>query len=160
MRVTTVCCQCGGARHGDTFEDAGGIQYLATANEFFSPCGYYLVMYRLNVKNRPGQRGELGGGMRVVTELYRCGGVDNWADLHIVRRLAQHPSVPFDSEPDRSYWTMPRACLSPDGAYVVADSNFGEPNALRVMVIETGFGKAEASGGRPPTSRPSPGVRP
>ncbi len=200
--------RCHGTEHGDTFEDADGIQYLATASEFFNPCGFYLVTYRLNVNSHPGERVELGGGMRVVMQLFRCGGMDNWADLHVgcaksspycavsttygrfnyrrragdtsavkrtahlseifvmrgngaeIRRLAQHRSVPFDSEPDKSYWTTPRACLSPDGAYVVADSNFGEPNAQRVILIETGFGKVEAGGDGPPASRPSPGARP
>lgn len=199
---------CFGTQHADTFEDSDGIQYLATADELFNPCGFYLVTYRLNAKSHPGERVELGGGMRVVMQLYRCGGTDNWADLHIgcaksspycvvsttygrfnyrrpagdanpikrtphlsevlvmrgngieIRRLAEHRSVPLDSEPDRSYWTTPRACLSPDGAYVAADSNFGEPNAQRVILIETGFGKAEAGGDGPPAPPPSPGTPP
>ncbi|HJT86649.1 MAG TPA: hypothetical protein VJ732_02310, partial [Bryobacteraceae bacterium] len=63
---------------------------------------------------------------------------DNGAE---VRRLAEHRSVPYSNEEANGYWSNPRACISPDGAYVVADSNFGFPNAQRVIRIDTGFGK-------------------
>jgi len=59
-----------------------------------------------------------------------------------VRRLFMHRSLPLSSEPAQSYWTTPRACLSPDGSYVMADSNFGEPNRHRLVVAETGIGRA------------------
>jgi hypothetical protein len=57
-----------------------------------------------------------------------------------VRRLVQHRSVPLTGEEAQSYWTTPRACISADGAYVIADSNFGSPDGNRVVLIETGFG--------------------
>jgi len=60
-----------------------------------------------------------------------------------VRRLMQHRSVPIVGEEAQSYWSTPRACISSDGAYVVADSNFGVPNAHRVVLIETGFGQTK-----------------
>ncbi|MEN6536787.1 MAG: BACON domain-containing protein, partial [Bryobacteraceae bacterium] len=62
-----------------------------------------------------------------------------------VRRLAQHRTVPFTGEEANSYWTLARACISNDGAYVIADSNFGEPSKSRVIVIETGYGTAKAA---------------
>ncbi len=66
---------------------------------------------------------------------------DNRAGQRIeIRRLAEHRSVSFAGEEARSYWTLPRACISNDGAYVVADSNFGEPSRQRVIVIGTGYG--------------------
>ena len=61
-----------------------------------------------------------------------------------IRRLIQHRSIPLAGEEARSYWTTPRACISYDGAYVVADSNFGVPNAHRVLLVETGFGPTAA----------------
>lgn len=65
------------------------------------------------------------------------------------RRLAQHRSVEFRTANDPAYWGKTRACISPDGSYVLADSNFGTPDAQRVIVIETGFGKTRirAEGG-------------
>jgi hypothetical protein len=63
---------------------------------------------------------------------------DNGAEI---RRLAAHRGLRFSSEDALGYWSTPRAAISPDGAYVVADSNFGMPNRQRVIVIETGFGK-------------------
>jgi len=62
-----------------------------------------------------------------------------------IRRLAQHRSVQFSTEAARGYWSTPRASISFDGAYVVFDSNFGEPNQPRVVVAETGYGKTKIS---------------
>lgn len=56
-----------------------------------------------------------------------------------VRRLAQHRSMPFKNEDANGYWSTPRASISYDGAYVVFDSNFGEPNRQRVAAVETGI---------------------
>lgn len=61
---------------------------------------------------------------------------DNGAE---VRRLMQHRSVPLQGEEARSYWTTPRACISNDGSLVLLDSNFGEVNRHRVVLVETGF---------------------
>ena len=58
-----------------------------------------------------------------------------------IRRLAQHRSVRFKNEEAQAYWTYTRAAIANDGAYVIADSNFGVPNEQRVMLIQTGFGK-------------------
>jgi hypothetical protein len=63
------------------------------------------------------------------------------ADGTEVRRLIEHRSVPLKGEEAQSYWTTPRACISGDGSMVVLDSNFGEMNRQRVVVVETGFGK-------------------
>lgn len=179
---------CLGSPHADTMEDAAGNQYLVTAEESIVPCEFDIVAYQLNKEDRPGLLVELGGGLRRVMRLYRCGGKDLWADIHLgcaklspqcvisigynhfayqypinsttpiahtphvgevlviknlteVRRLFMHRSMALSTEPDQSYWTTPRACLSPDGSYVMADSNFGEPNRHRVVVAETGTGR-------------------
>ncbi len=55
-----------------------------------------------------------------------------------IRRLAMHRSLQFSNEEANGYWSTPRAAISPDGAYVVATSNFGFPNQRRVIVVETG----------------------
>jgi hypothetical protein len=57
------------------------------------------------------------------------------------RRLAKHRSFRFSNEDTKGYWSTPRAAISPDGAYILADSNFGFPGQHRVVVIETGYGK-------------------
>ena len=62
-----------------------------------------------------------------------------------IRRLAQHRSVPLVGEPDYSYWTTPRACISNDGSTVMYDTNFGTPNQNRVVLLDTGFGKTKIS---------------
>ncbi len=183
--------RCIGGGHSDLFEDPRGNQLMMLGLEFTSPCEYDLVTLQLNQGVRMGLPVELGGGLRRVMTLFRCGGQDVWADLHIgcarsspycvvattyggfesarrpddespmrrtphlseifvvrdngaeIRRLAQHRSVQFTNEDSHGYWSTPRACLSADGAYVVADSNFGVPNAHRVIQIETGFGVAK-----------------
>jgi hypothetical protein len=56
-----------------------------------------------------------------------------------VRRLMKNRSVPMALEPAGSYWSTPRASLSNDGAWVVVDSNFGEANQQRVLLVETGL---------------------
>jgi hypothetical protein len=70
---------------------------------------------------------------------------DNGAE---VRHLMEHRSVPLTGEEAQSYWTTPRANISADGAYVIADTNFGTVDKNRVVIIETGFGK--------PSSPPRP----
>ncbi len=56
-----------------------------------------------------------------------------------LRRLAESRSVRFKSEGDEAYWAEPRAAISNDGSLVVADSNFGEPKAVRITLIPTGY---------------------
>lgn len=63
-----------------------------------------------------------------------------------IRRLVQHRSVQFKNETANGYWSTPRAAISFDGAYVVFDSNFGEPNKQRVAIVETGYGPTKAAG--------------
>jgi hypothetical protein len=63
---------------------------------------------------------------------------DNGAE---VRRLAQHRSAPLREEGDESYWSQPHAALSNDGSLVVFDSNFGEPKAQRINILQTGVAK-------------------
>ena len=62
-----------------------------------------------------------------------------------IRRLAEHRSVQFKNEESNGYWSTPRGAISPDGAYVLATSNFGEPNHRRVIVVETGFNSGQPS---------------
>jgi hypothetical protein len=61
------------------------------------------------------------------------------ADGSEVRRLMKHRSVPMAGELDGSYWTTPRACISNDASLLVVDSNFGEPNRQRILLVETGI---------------------
>jgi hypothetical protein len=56
-----------------------------------------------------------------------------------MRRLAESRSVRFKSEGEEAYWAEPRAAISNDGSLVVADSNFGEPRAVRITFIPTGY---------------------
>jgi uncharacterized protein (TIGR03437 family) len=58
-----------------------------------------------------------------------------------VRRLAESRSVRFTADGSESYWAEPRAAISNDGSIVVSDSNFGVSRAVRVTLIDTGFGK-------------------
>jgi uncharacterized protein (TIGR03437 family) len=185
---------CFVGEHTDTFEDANGVQYLLGALDTASPCSQGIFSWRINKTLNLLKPEELGGGSRRLMMLYRCGGVDSWADSHHgcakqapycvvstqygglgwqkdindrtpmkrtahlseiivikdngaeIRRLAQHRSVPLSTEEANSYWSTPRACISNDGAYVVADSNFGEAGKQRVIVIGTGYGKTKIAG--------------
>lgn len=74
---------CVGGSHSDLFEDSAGDQYMLIGKEFQSPCEAALVSYRLDAGPRMGLPVELGGGMRRIMGLYRCGGQDAWVDLHI-----------------------------------------------------------------------------
>jgi len=58
-----------------------------------------------------------------------------------IRRLTEHRSVPFVGEEANGYWSLSRAAISPDGGFVVTDSNFGTQNAQRVALIYTGYGR-------------------
>jgi len=176
--------------HSDIMEDSAGNQLLVLAIDGQTPCGVSIYTIQLNKDRRMGLPVELGGGLKRVFPLFRCGAEDTWVDLHIgcakaapycvvsttsepyskprdpkdkaplkrtahlgeimvmrdngaeVRRLAQHRSLAFSSDDAGGYWSTPRAAISADGAYVVADSNFGMPTARqRVLVIETGFAK-------------------
>lgn len=175
--------------HFDTAEDSAGVQYLMGGLETPTPCEYSLNSIQLNKGTRGSWPVEMGGGLRRIMTLFRCGGGDVWTDWHLgcaksgkhcvvsttydafnkqrdaqtpirrtphlgeifvirdngaeVRRLVQHRSVPLIGEEARSYWTTPRACISPDASFVIADSNFGFPDKNRVMLIETGFGKTK-----------------
>lgn len=62
-----------------------------------------------------------------------------------IRRLVKHRSVLFQSEEASGYWSRPRASISNDGGFVVAESNFGFPNQQRVVLITTGYGKPRIS---------------
>lgn len=60
-----------------------------------------------------------------------------------IRRLMQNRSILFKG--DDIYWSVPRGSISSDGAWVIADSNFGVPGpdtqAMRVIGVRTGFGR-------------------
>ena len=181
---------CLGGDHVDTFEDASGTQYIMSALETTNPCEYSLDSFMINKATHMTWPVELGGGLRRIMALYKCGQGEVWADWHMgcarlgrycvlsttydnflrqhnaadtapiqraphmseimvirdngaeVRRLMEHRSVPLTGEEARSYWSTPRANISADGAYVIADSNFGSPDKNRVILIETGFAAA------------------
>jgi hypothetical protein len=191
--------------HSDLFEDSRGNQLMMLAEEYQNPCEFDLVSYQLNKGARMAVPVEMGGGMRRIMTLFRCGGEDVWADYHIgcaratpycvvsttyggfqsarqpddnspmrsaahlaeifvvrdngaeVRRLARHRSVSFATEDSRGYWSTPRACIAPDGSYVVADSNFGTPQAQRVIRVDTGFGSTRSTAPRGATPPPAGG---
>jgi hypothetical protein len=154
-----------------------------------TPCGFSMYTIQLNKGSQMGIPVELGGGLKRVFPLFRCGGLDTWVDYHAgcakaapmcvlsttsqpfnrtrdfndksplkrtaylgeimvmvmrgngveIRRLAEHRSQQFSNEDAKGYWSNPRAAISANGSYVVATSNFGVPNQLRVMTIETGM---------------------
>lgn len=179
---------CSYGSHADTYEDSEGNQQIIVGLETQSPCGFGLYAYHLGMGSQMGIPAELGGGMRLLLPLFRCGGQDKWLDYHVgcarssphcaisvtselynavrdpadtsplrrtpylgevlvirdngaeIRRLAMHRSLRFSNEDGRGYWSTPRASISPDGAWVVADSNFGIPKEPRTVAIETGFG--------------------
>lgn len=181
--------RCYVGEHNDTFEDAGGVQYLIGDVDPMTPCSYAVVRLQINKGKDMLRPVELGGGLRKFITLFRCSSGDVWTDLHYgcakqsaycvvsttygrtgyqkdindlnpirrtahlseimvikgdgseIRRLAEHRSVPLSTEEALSYWSTPRASISEDGAYVVADSNFGEAEKQRVILIETGYGK-------------------
>ena len=181
---------CLNGDHIDTFEDSAGLQYIMSTLESVNPCEYSLDSFQMNKGTQMTWPVELGGGLKRIMALYKCGEGEVWADWHMgcarlgrycvisttydnflkqhdandtapirraphmseimvirdngqeVRRLMQHRSVPLTGEEAQSYWSTPRACISADGAYVIADSNFGSPDKNRVLLIETGFGKA------------------
>ena len=60
-----------------------------------------------------------------------------------IRRIVEHRSVLFSNEEASSYWSTPRASISPDGGWVVGTSNFGEPNSQYVMAVRTGYGASK-----------------
>jgi hypothetical protein len=62
-----------------------------------------------------------------------------------IRRLAQTRSVRFFEDGDAAYWAEPRAAISNDGSLVVFDSNYGNPGAVRVNLVPTGFDKPAPS---------------
>jgi hypothetical protein len=179
--------KCIRSDHLDPFEDSEGTQWIMGVPETGPfPCALSLVSFRLNSGSKMHMAEELGGGLRRIMTLFRCGGEDAWVDWHLgcsrskpycvvsttyadfekqispaittpirrtahlseiftvydngkeIRRLAEHRSVPLIGERDRSYWTTPRACISQDASLVLADTNFGEPNQYRVILIETG----------------------
>lgn len=66
-----------------------------------------------------------------------------------VRRLAEHRSVQFKNEDGNGYWSTPRGALSGDARYVLATSNFGEPNQQRVILIDTGLIPPSLAAGDP-----------
>ena len=73
---------CIGAGHSDTFEDSEGNQLALMGLEEQSPCGYSLYTLQLNKGAQMGLPVEVGGGLRRVFPLFRCGGQDVWADYH------------------------------------------------------------------------------
>jgi hypothetical protein len=60
-------------------------------------------------------------------------------------RLAELRSLRFTTDGDDGYWTEPRVCLSNDASLAIADSNFGQPQKVRTISIETGISPAAAA---------------
>ncbi|MEO8131782.1 MAG: hypothetical protein ABI822_32110 [Bryobacteraceae bacterium] len=58
-----------------------------------------------------------------------------------VRRLAQTRSVPLREEGGESYWSQSHGSIANDASLIIFDSNFGQANAQRVNVLETGIAK-------------------
>jgi hypothetical protein len=67
---------------------------------------------------------------------------DNGAEII---RLAELRSLRFTTDGDDGYWTEPRVCLSNDASLAIADSNFGQPQKVRTISIETGISPAAAA---------------
>jgi uncharacterized protein (TIGR03437 family) len=74
---------CVNGSHSDIMEDSAGNQLLMTALEGDrSPCEYSYYSIQLNKGAQMGLPFELGGGLKRVMPLFRCGGSDIWVDFH------------------------------------------------------------------------------
>jgi uncharacterized protein (TIGR03437 family) len=73
---------CIGGGHGDTMEDSSGNQFLVTAVEGQGPCEYSIYSIQLARGAQMGLPVELGGGLKRLVPLFRCGGDDHWVDFH------------------------------------------------------------------------------
>ncbi|MFN7934921.1 MAG: hypothetical protein U0R19_16445 [Bryobacteraceae bacterium] len=90
---------CIGGGHGDTYEDSAGNQQLLLAMEGQSPCGYGVYALHLGMEQTIGLPAELGGGLRFVMPLFRCGGSDQWLDFHIgCAKQSPHCALSITSE--------------------------------------------------------------
>jgi hypothetical protein len=56
-----------------------------------------------------------------------------------IRQLGYHRSIPIKGELSNSYWSTPRACMSPDGRQILFDSNYGRANEQRTFLLDPGF---------------------
>jgi hypothetical protein len=86
--------KCFKGEHADTFEDADGIQYVAGEMEMSAPCSFGIVSLRLSAGANLLRQAELGGGMRRLALLQKCGGQDPWVDWHLsCAKLAAYCAV-------------------------------------------------------------------
>lgn len=74
---------CIGAGHSDTMEDSAGNQLLVLGLEEQTPCGFSMYTIQLNKGLQMGIPAEVGGGLKRVFPMFRCGGPDTWVDYHV-----------------------------------------------------------------------------
>lgn len=74
---------CFNGSHSDTTEDSAGNQFLILAEESQHPCEYSVMSLQLNKGDQMGLPVEVGGGMKRVMTLFRCGTPDKWVDFHM-----------------------------------------------------------------------------
>ncbi len=74
---------CVNGGHSDTTEDSAGNQWLMMGLEEQSPCGYSIYSFQLNKGAQMGIPVEMGGGLKRIMQLFRCGGPDVWTDYHL-----------------------------------------------------------------------------
>ncbi|MEP7351634.1 MAG: hypothetical protein ABI824_00240 [Acidobacteriota bacterium] len=72
---------CINGSHSDTMEDAAGNEYLVLGLEAQTPCEYSMFSIQLNKGAQMGLPIEVGGGLKRLMQLFRCGG-DKWSDYH------------------------------------------------------------------------------
>ena len=136
-RFTTPEEVGGGRKHIMTLFRCGGadtwVDYHVGCAKAAPDCVFSTTYGNFNFQRRAGDTAPLPRGPHIAEVLVvRTDGTE-------VRRLMKHRSVPMPGETANSYWSTPRASISNDGRLVVLDSNFGEANRQRVVLVETGL---------------------
>lgn len=136
----------GGLKHVMTLFRCGGDKWT----DFHMGCAKVAPSCALSVTSQQfGQTQDPSGNLTLPASPY-LGEIftilNNGAE---VRRLIMHRSIQFTNEEANGYWSTPRAAISPDGAYVIATSNFGQPNKRRVLVIDSGSKNPRLAAGNP-----------
>jgi hypothetical protein len=104
--------QCIKGSHSDTMADSAGNQFLVLGLEEQAPCGFSMYTIQLAKGAQMGIPVELGGGLKRVFPLFRCGRSDAWTDDHmgcaraapacvfsIAAQPFNHPRDPKDKSP-------------------------------------------------------------
>jgi hypothetical protein len=153
--------------HGDA-TSIDGVQYFITAvDTAYIPCERDLVALPI------AQAGNMIARRTTIAPMAYCSSVYEWPDYHVgcaprtgsclISTLSRSPS-PYGNQlmllqdlahlvklgfhhselrGSDDYWYSPRAALSPDGQYVIYDSNFGQPDEghgyahEQVMIMRT-----------------------